>query len=112
MRKSAERVLIFVKKQARPFHEPSTASGLQTDLGLDGDDAAEFFDAFFREFDVDASEFNLAEYFGPENAASPLSLARAAFGKKPNYRTLTVTDLIAAVECGQWKRPTNTIGGQ
>ena len=42
------------------------------DLGVDGEDASELFEAFAREFNVDISGFDHSRYFGPEVGAFPL----------------------------------------
>jgi hypothetical protein len=50
-------------------------TGLLQDLGVDGPDAANFFQAFFVAFSIDSSGFNLADHFGPEGC-DPLLLIR------------------------------------
>jgi hypothetical protein len=53
---------------------PETSVNL--DLGVDGDDGAEFLDAFAKRFAVDITSFAHARYFGPEAGASPISFLR------------------------------------
>jgi acyl carrier protein len=50
---------------------------LNVDLGMDGDDAAEFFEKFEAEFNVDCSELqsHWSDYFGPEGVMGPPSAA-------------------------------------
>jgi acyl carrier protein len=51
-------------------------SRLLHDLGMDGDDAVEFFENFSREFGVDITVLNedWDRHFGPEGGASPILL--------------------------------------
>lgn len=46
------------------------------DLGVDGDDGAEFLNAFAKRFAVDIASFANERYFGPEAGASPMSFLR------------------------------------
>jgi hypothetical protein len=39
---------------------------LEDDLGITGDDAIAFFDAFYNEFEVDLKSLDLRKYFGSE----------------------------------------------
>ncbi|AUB85536.1 DUF1493 family protein [Candidatus Thiodictyon syntrophicum] len=73
-------------------------SDLKKDLGIDGDDAVELLERFSQAFDVDAGDFDCAEYFGPEAGFNPFSwlwrLTKTTQGLKP----FTVGDLVRAAE--------------
>lgn len=71
------------------------------DLGLDGDDALEFFDAFAARFSVDLSAFDPGKHFGPEGAFNPLSLLADRF-KGRKREPVYVKDLIASASRGRW----------
>lgn len=43
---------------------------LLDDLGIDGDDGADFFASFLNEFGVDLSEIDLSRHFGPEGGGN------------------------------------------
>lgn len=60
------RLLILHTNAKREEISPSTR--LQHDLGMDGDDAVDFFDQFSRQFnvDIDALKEDWALHFGPE----------------------------------------------
>ena len=71
-----ERLTEFVSKQT------SVSAGRLTphtrlfhDLGLDGDDAVEFFEVFEREFAVDLSGMDWNQHIEPESAGCMLPLA-------------------------------------
>jgi len=69
-----ERVLAFVSEQTgvkrEKIHLETTLSG---DLGVEGDDAVEFFEEFRTEFAVELQELgrDWSFYFGPEGPPSP-----------------------------------------
>jgi hypothetical protein len=63
----AARVLAFTARELGLSPEKiHPASRLLEDLGLDGDDAAEFMEAFAREFAVVLKNFPYSRYVGPE----------------------------------------------
>jgi len=79
----------------------SVNSKLYHDLGLDGDDALEFFESFSCIFCVDISEFYLDNHFGSEYSAPiRLILRKLPFIKRyiKEYEPITVADLINAVK--------------
>lgn len=62
-----EKIIEFVAEQTGVSKSKITLDTcLLDDLGIDGDDGIDFFDAFSSEFKVDLSELNLARHFGPE----------------------------------------------
>ena len=90
------------------------------DLGVDGDDADEFFVAFAERFHVNLSALNLSRHFGGEGCLPwqlPFFLFRV-FGKSvsplisrktPEERAgldpITISDLVAAARIGKWIKP-------
>jgi acyl carrier protein len=79
------------------------------DLGIDGDDAVEFFEEFERAFRVDLTDFKIEKHFGTE-ASEPLSSIMtwlqgwwtknhdSAAGVVP----ISVHDLVEAARLGRW----------
>src|SRR5437773_2571583 len=62
-----EAIRDFVVAECRVSEERLTPdTTLFDDLGIDGDDAIEFFEAFQQRFEVDLGSFELRRYFGPE----------------------------------------------
>jgi len=78
--------------------EPS--SELLANLGLDGDDAAEFFEDLSRHFgtDLSALQKEWSRYFRPEPTI--VSLFRGK--RSASLRPITVEDVVLAVERGAW----------
>lgn len=77
---------------------------LAEDLGLDGDDAIEFMEAFSHDFSVDMSEFSLRDYFGPEAGFNPICYAYWMLFERDKLRStpITIADLIKAAQNGKW----------
>ena len=105
------RVKEFVAKTASVrvgrMHSGTTLFG---DLGIDGDDAHEFFVAFRDHFDVDVSSLDLSKHFGPEGMPlwAPIMWLSVFFFKegsdeeKANLRPIRISDLCQAVVLGHW----------
>ena len=94
----AEAVVAFILRRTRiSANVLNTSTQMARDLGLDGTDAYEFFDAFAREFKVDMSAFDFAKHFGPEglNPASLLS-------KRKEFQPVEIADLIEAARSKVW----------
>jgi len=80
------------------------ATSLFADLRIDGDDAAEFMQAFSNRFGVDISEFNFSRYFGSEAGFNPVvSLFRSMLGRTYRFTPITIADLAKAAESKKWK---------
>lgn len=84
-------------------------STLFGDLGLDGDDAYEFFVAFREQFNVDLKNLDLDRHFGPEGMYpwAPLywivlALRSGTPEEKARKDPITVADLVNAAAAGQW----------
>ena len=79
------------------------------DLGIDGDDAVEFFEEFGTTFGVDLTDFNIENHFGSE-ASDPFSSIltwvqgcwtgdhHSAAGVVP----ISLHDLVQAAQAGRW----------
>lgn len=70
---------------------------IENDLGITGDDAMEFMEAFFETFQVDFSAFRFDDHFSPE-ACWPWEIF-----KRPPGRQVTVHDLVTVARLGKWK---------
>jgi hypothetical protein len=88
------------------------ATCLEDDLGMTGDDAAEFVRHFAAEFRVDLPGFELDRHFGNERPATPVSLALglldwATTGRKgrPAPEPVTIARLAEAAAAGRWAAP-------
>ena len=79
---------------------------LAEDVGMDGDDAGEFLDAFRDEFGVDMAGFDFDLYFGGEGFFPPLYLYWLLFDRR-KLRSIPVTlaDLAASAEAKKWIPP-------
>ena len=100
-----DKIKIFVsQKCAVSIQELSPQTQLTKDMGLDGDDAVDFMEAFSKEFDVDLSEFEFSKHFGPEAGFNPFVylyyLLSAKF--KPQYIPITLYDLQEAINKKKW----------
>ena len=91
------------KCKCRP-DEISLETSLLYDLGIDGDDAAEFLEGYAERFEVDLSDFRFDEYFGPEGC-SPFMIFSAFYywitWKKQREKSLKVADLVDAARTGR-----------
>lgn len=99
-----------------PEHRITLDSTLFADLGLDGDDAEEFFADFFRKFQVDPARFDITRYFGgegwPLTAPAGLIVRGIKFLLRPEQDPheraglvpIRVRDLVQAMEKGRWSK--------
>jgi acyl carrier protein len=91
--------------------ELTALTRLGEDLGLDGDDAEDFMQAFAHRFQVDLSDFHFDLHFGPEAAYNPfLSFYLWLF--KPSalkLEPITIGDLVRAAKERKWH--TAALGG-
>ena len=101
-------VIAFVAEYLEePISQLSAETSINEDLGMDGDDALEFMQAFSRRFAVDLATFPYDSYFGVEAAANPISIIAMMIrwlttGKSTNLSPLTLRQLAVAVENGSW----------
>ncbi len=78
---------------------------LSEDLGVEGDDANDFVQAFSEVFDVDLTHLVFDEYFYPEGAFNPISylLYRKLFNRpKSQHIPITLGRLVEAVSKKEW----------
>lgn len=81
-----------------PF-ELQRETRVEQDLGITGDDAYDFIDAFSKQFSVDVTNFNFDSYFELEGDWILPELVRFFRGiKKEEKLVLTLGDLEKAVE--------------
>jgi len=93
-RRAAERCPLDLCPETRLLH----------DMGLDGDDADEFLQAFAREFSVDMDRFPFQRYFGTEIDAGIRWCTRKLFGDRGVEKLpLTLQDLAVAARAGRWE---------
>jgi hypothetical protein len=87
-------------KTGLPATEIQASTELLSNLGLDGDDAAEFFEELRKHFGPDLSELqkDWSRYFRPE----PTLLTVFRFGRRKTLVPITVEAVIHAVERGCW----------
>ena len=88
------------KVRCLSVEEVSLDSRLGDDLGMDGDDAVEFFQHYAREFHVDLAGMRWKRHFGPEAGWTPLALFWP-----PWWRPLlpvTVAQLVESARAGHW----------
>ena len=102
-------VIAFVAEYCEvPKSRLSAETSINIDLGMDGDDGVEFMQAFSRRFAVDLVTFKHDNYFGPEAAATPISIIammmrRLTTGEWTNRTPLTLRQLAVAAENGSWE---------
>ncbi len=88
--------LNLVGLESRLFH----------DLGVDGADGWEIIEEISNTYNMDISEVRMEKYFGPEAAATPLTLIRwltsPAFRRGDKFTPIRVRDLVACVRAGKW----------
>lgn len=80
----------------------NSSTRIEDDLGVSGDDAVEFILAFGKEFNVDVSNFMLADYFSPEGDFILPAIIRFLTNKKKRERkSFTVGHLEKAIMAGK-----------
>jgi len=108
MTNNIERVKLFVSKYwSVPLKKLSQNTKLEDDLGITGDDAAEFFNLFSTEFNVDLTDLNLQKYFESEgigllNFSWLLGKRRKV---KRSLHEITIADLENTLEHSKWIDP-------
>ena len=99
------RIVEFVYKvRWKYIFQLTRQTTLADDLGIDGDDAYEFFDAFMAEFKIDLSTFDLRKYFNEEGFG--INVSRMLYKYPPfSPHKLNLGDLERAIEKGRWIDP-------
>jgi len=111
----------FCSISVNRVHVESTLLG---DLGIDGDDAVDFFIEFGKHFAVDLSGLDLSRHFLSEGEVAGclmgpyallmilkrLFVERKSVEQELGLKPVSVADLVAAVEARAWdnSRPENT----
>ena len=79
------------------------------DLGIDGDDADEFFEEFGRTFGVDLTDFNIQSHFGPEVSVPFLSILiwfqgwwTGDYHRAAGVVPISLHDLVQAAQARRW----------
>jgi hypothetical protein len=81
----------------------SLESDLFADLGIDGDDAAEVFQAIKERFEVDFSTMEWTRHFGPEAGFCPLALLFPSWWRWHRNRVpVRVRDLVSSIQNKVW----------
>lgn len=99
-----EKIKLFIKNERYEYDfSLKRDTMLQRDLGITGDDAIEFILSFGKTFNVDVSNFMLADYFDGEGDYCIDNFIRVLIGKKTPQRDkeLTLGDLERAVIIGK-----------
>lgn len=118
VRSLPHQVACFVAEEAGyPLRKIKAETTLLGDIGIDGDDADEFFEAYAKRFHVDLTGIDLSHHFQSEVEllAGPvgclLALSNLFWRRKPDARDvhetlgktpIHVADLIAAAGRGRW----------
>jgi hypothetical protein len=92
---------LLARQQGYPRAKISAATRLGEDVGMDGDDAWEFFGEYARVFGVDLAGFKLYHHFGPEGF-SLLWLFFPPWWKEVQQIPVTVQNLVDAATAGRW----------
>ena len=108
----------FIRKELSLSAKRALApdDGVQSDLGVTGDDAAYFMESYFNYFNVEVGDFDFARYFAGEGSFDPvasfISLIFRRRGAKYERRPLTVSMLQQAIDLGVWDSERLRAGSQ
>lgn len=79
------------------------------DLGIDGDDAVDFFTEFEAGFHVDLSDFKISKYFGSETSGLLSSMIiwlqgvwTGDYHQAASVEPITLCDLIESAQARRW----------
>ena len=101
----AKKIITFLSEELEiPAEKINLTSRLRQDLGLEGDSAADLLEAYSLLYDVEIDAFRINDYFGAPSELNPL-LAHFLwiFGNSRPLKTLTVADLIRALDTKELK---------
>jgi Protein of unknown function (DUF1493) len=96
-----EKIRSFVLEETSTRKPISPQTDMEWDLGISGDDAAEFMLRFADEFDVDISGFRFNTYFGSEGA-NLIALVWSLLIGRRSRKPLTIGLLLEAAENNRW----------
>lgn len=107
-------VIQFIYRERWKYRKKITLeTTLEGDLKITGDDGDDFMNAFFKEFKIDHSDFDLGKHFGNEGF-DPIGLSyliKRLFWKDvqirehDDYYDIQVKDLVSAIKRGKWIAP-------
>ncbi|MFK8102492.1 MAG: DUF1493 family protein [Saprospiraceae bacterium] len=104
-----DEILDFVYQERGKYKgELTRNTELEHDLGITGDDAHEFMEAFFKKFQIKEKAFDLNKYFEPEGFS--LINLKWLFGKrtaKEIRKPIRLGHLEKVAESGYWVDPTD-----
>ncbi|MEL6476160.1 MAG: DUF1493 family protein [Pseudomonadota bacterium] len=100
----------FVQEQTGAEGPFTRGTDLAGDLGLDGDEAFDFVEAYAERFSVAPGDFEFHRYFGAEGF-NPLALIAGLFRRAEAKAPLTLGMLEAAAQQGQWNTAQVERGG-
>ncbi len=101
-----DRVRALVAKElAMPLSKVLLTSRIEEDLGMTGDDSAEFLEAFAEEFGVDLSGLDFHKHFGPEGCNPFWLFYTPAWLKDHGEYPVTVDHLVRVADVGRWFSP-------
>jgi hypothetical protein len=106
-------VFAFIQNERRcKPHEIALDRSLNLDLGMDGDDAVEFFEAFAEKFGVDLTELGeeWSRYFGPEGGFSFFWHGIQTLFGAPTFGSMLpmrIDRVVKAAESGRWEKLKN-----
>ena len=78
-------------------------SDLSDDIGLEGDGALEFIEAYAKKFSVDMVSFRFEDYFYNESQVTFPQSILLLFCKDTSKRKITVGDLVDYAERRKWQ---------
>jgi acyl carrier protein len=98
---------LICDRQGIELKDISLDKSLNFDLGVDGDDAVELFEAYAEQFQVDISALGQEwdRYFGPEAGFSLFGVGKTLtlFGGKHNpMLPLPISRLVDSARAGKW----------
>ena len=76
---------------------------LSDDIGLEGDDALEFIEAYAKRFSVDMANFRFEDHFYNEGQVTFPQSILLLFRKGASKRKITVGDLVDCAEGRKWQ---------
>ena len=97
------RIISLVAEERKEDPRKMTANTrLLEDLGMDGDDAVEFFEKYEVMFEVDLTKIKWARHFGPEGF-NPFVFFLPSFWKSlREHCPVTIGDLVISARAGKW----------
>lgn len=115
-----QRVREFVaRERAVPAERLRPDTTLFGDLGVDGDDAADLFAAFGREFGVDLRGLELGRHFGPEGLPPTFPsewvrdfLRSGSPEQRAGLEPVAIADLVRAAVTKRWSDARQGAGGE